>query len=169
MERNARLRSETVQRLETAAECLEPGEFGPIPEPSAGLRDQILRSIDALTGVDGFMAKIAGCPDDCLVVTDADSRITWANPAFSRMCGYSLGELQGHKPGQLLHGPRTSPGAIRRMRKAVQKRRARTEEIVNYHKDGHPYWVRLTISPVLDADGRARGFFSIARQLPFKK
>lgn len=97
-----------------------------------------------------------------------DSRITWVNAAFSKMCGYSLGELQGRKPAQLLHGPRTSARALRRLGQAIRSLKVRTEDVINYHKDGHPYWVRMTISPVVDTNGDARGFISIERELVSK-
>ena len=167
MERDARLRQETVRRLETAAGSFLP-ESGETAGPGPGVKAQLLRSIDVLSGIDGFMAQFVANPDDCVVVTDADSRITWVNAAFSKMCGYSLGELKGNKPGQLLHGPCTSARVLRRLRKAIRSRKVRTEELINYHKDGHPYWVRLTISPIIDTQGRTCGFISIQKELVSK-
>jgi PAS domain S-box-containing protein len=167
MERDVRLRQETVRRLETAADSFlsEPDEpAGPGP----GVKARLLRSIDVLSGLEAFMAQFAATPNDCIVVTDTDSRVTWVNAAFSKMCGYSLGELKGKRPGQLFHGPRTSTRALRRLRKAIRSRKVRTEELINYHKDGHPYWVRLTISPIVDTQGKACGFISIEKELVSK-
>jgi PAS domain S-box-containing protein len=114
------------------------------------------------------MARFVRTPNDCIVVTDTDSHITWANAAFSKMCGYSLDELTGKRPGQLLHGPRTSARVLRRLRKAIRLAKRRTEDVINYHKDGHPYWVRLTISPIVDTEGKACGFISVERELVSK-
>lgn len=167
MERDVRLRQETMRRLETAADSLLS-----IPDeatgPSPGVRAELLRSIDVLSGLEGFMAQFVKFPDDCIVITDTNSHIIWVNAAFSKMCGYSLGELKGKRPGQLLHGPRTSARVLRRLRKAIRSGKVRTEEVVNYHKNGHPYWVRLTISPIVDTEGKACGFISIERELASK-
>jgi len=168
MERDVRLQRETVRRLETAADSFlfEPDEDAPAPSP--GVKARLFRSIDALSGLETFMARFAAASDDCIVITDTDSHITWANAAFSRMCGYTLGELQGKRPGQLLHGSRTGARVLRRLRKAIRSRKIRTEEVINYHKDGHPYWVRLTICPIVDTEGKARGFISIEKELVSK-
>ena len=167
MERDARLREETVRRLETAAASLLP-EPGEAAGPSPVVKAQLLRSIDVLSGLESFMAQIVRSPHDCIVVTDTATHITWANAAFSKMCGYSLDELKGKRPGQLLHGPRTSPRVLRRLRKAIRLGKKRTEEVINYHKNGHPYWVRLTISPIVDTEGKACGFISVERELASK-
>lgn len=168
MERDVRLQTETARRLETAADSLLSESDEGRPAPSPGVKAQLLRLIDGLSGLETFMGQFATASNDCIVVTDTDSHITWANAAFSRMCGYDLGELKGRRPGQLLHGPRTSARVLRRLRKAIRSRKIRTEELVNYHKDGRPYWVRLTICPIVDTEGKARGFISVQKELVSK-
>jgi PAS domain S-box-containing protein len=168
MERDVRLQQETVRRLETAADSFV-SELDEAPEgPSPSVKAELLRSIDALSGVEAFMGQFVADPKECIVVTDTNSHITWANAAFSKMCGYSLDELKGRRPGQLLHGPRTSPWVLRRLRKAIRSRKVRTEEVINYHKDGHPYWVRLTICPIVGTEGKACGFISLEKELVSK-
>jgi PAS domain S-box-containing protein len=167
MERDVHLREETVRRLETAADSLLP-EPDEAAGPSPAVKAQLLRLIDVLSGLEGFMAQFVRYPNDCIVITDTDSHITWVNAAFSKMCGYSLGELKGKRPGQLLHGPRTSARVQRRLRKSIRLAKKRTEDVINYHKDGHPYWVRLTVSPIVDTEGKACGFISIERELVSK-
>ena len=130
MERDVHLREETIRRLETAADSLLP-EPDEAAGPSPIVKTQLLRSIDVRSGLEGFMAQFAKAPGDCIVVTDTDSHITWVNAAFSKMCGYSLDELRGKRPGQLLHGPRTSARVLRRLRKAVRSCKRRTEEVIN--------------------------------------
>jgi PAS domain S-box-containing protein len=168
MERDAHFRKEMLCRLEVAAESLLAGDEGD-QSPSFEVKQRVLRSIDALAGIDRFMASFAPSQNDCVVVTDDKTHITWVNSAFIKMCGYSLNELKGKKPGRLLHGPLTSRRAIRRLRQAVRRASVCTEELVNYHKDGQPYWVRLTISPIADASGHARGWIAIEKEIVEKK
>jgi PAS domain S-box-containing protein len=92
-------------------------------------------------------------PDGC-VVTDPAGLVRWINPAFTMMCGYTLDELRGKKPGGLLQGEKTDRGAAVRMSEAVHEGSPCHEQIVNYRKDGSPYWVDITITPILDDEGR---------------
>jgi PAS domain-containing protein len=75
----------------------------------------------------------------------------------------------GRQAESLLQGPQTDQAAQARMRMAVAGGRSCTEEIVNYHKDGHPYWVRLMINPLCGPDGVVRGFLAVEQQVPNKQ
>jgi chemotaxis family two-component system response regulator Rcp1 len=108
-------------------------------------------------------------PDEALVITDAESNTLWVNEAFTRMSGYSIQELLGRKAESLLQGPQTDQAAGARMRMAVAGGRSCTEEIVNYHKDGHPYRVRLMINPLTGPDGMVRGFLAVEQQVRTKQ
>jgi chemotaxis family two-component system response regulator Rcp1 len=104
-------------------------------------------------------------PDEGLVVSDARGNTLWVNEAFTRMCGYNTQELLGRNSKSLLHGPQTDQAAEARMRMAEAGGRSCTEEIVNYHKDGHPYRVRLMINPLSGPDGIVRGFLAVEQQV----
>jgi len=108
-------------------------------------------------------------PDEGLVLTDPQSSIIWVNEGFTRMCGYNIQELLGRKAESLLPGPQTDQAAEARMRIAVAGGRSCTEEIVNHHKDGHPYWVRVMLNPVSGPDGIVRGFLVVAQQMRNKQ
>ncbi len=51
------------------------------------------------------------------------------------------------------------------MRQAVHTLRPCTEELVNYAKDGRPYWVRIELTPVFDPRGQARWIIGREREL----
>ncbi|MBL9211866.1 MAG: PAS domain-containing protein [Opitutaceae bacterium] len=123
----------------------------------AGLKRRILDAIES---------RPRQLQPDALVATDPDGRVEWANPAFSAMCGYSLAELKGRKPGRLLQGPQTDAAAVQRLRDAVRERRACRESLLNYHKDGSLYRVELAITPILDDDGAPLWFVAKERKLP---
>jgi two-component system, chemotaxis family, response regulator Rcp1 len=108
-------------------------------------------------------------PDEGLVVTDARGNTLWVNEAFTRMCGYNIQELLGRNAKGLLQGPQTDQAAEARMSMAEAGGRSCTEEIVNYHKDGHPYRVRLMINPLSGPDGIVRGFLAVEQQVRDKQ
>lgn len=129
--------------------------FAPRPAltvPPATLRDRIL-------------AAAATTPQDCpdaFVVTDATGGVVWINAAFTAMCGYSLAELQGRKPGHVLQGRDTDAATVARLRVAVAERRPCREQLINYHKDGHAYRADVRITPILDDD--AQPLYFVARE-----
>lgn len=88
-----------------------------------------------------------------IVVSGPDRLVEWVNPAFSAMCGYSLDELRGKSLGPILQGAETDRATAERMRQAVHGCRPCRETILNYHKDGTPYWVEVAISPILNEAG----------------
>jgi PAS domain S-box-containing protein len=95
-----------------------------------------------------------------VIVTDPEGRIEWVNAAFSQLTGYSLDEAKGRKPGHLLQGPETDPAASARLREAEQLGQACRVEILNYTRQGTPYWQLVDIQPVRDRTGRLTHFVS---------
>ena len=102
---------------------------------------------------------------DGFVVTDPNGLIEWVNPAFTAMCGYSLEELKGRKPGQVLQGPETDPASVQRIREAVRDRLPCRETLANYHKDGTLYRVDVAITPILDDAGSPLWFVAREKEL----
>ena len=47
--------------------------------------------------------------DSSVVITGVDEVITWVNPAFTELTGYSAQEAIGRRPGELLQGPASDP------------------------------------------------------------
>jgi PAS domain S-box-containing protein len=100
-----------------------------------------------------------------MVMCGPDRLVEWVNPAFSDMCGYSLEELRGKSLGQILQGERTDREVAARMRRAVHEYRPCSETILNYHKNGTPYWVEVSITPILDDAGQPLWFVAREREL----
>lgn len=102
-----------------------------------------------------------------MIVTDPnqhDNPIIFCNTAFQQLTGYSNDELIGVNC-RLLQGPKTSGATVQQIRDAVSGGRDVAVDILNYKKDGSPFWNALFISPVRDEDGRIIYFF--ASQLDF--
>jgi len=104
-----------------------------------------------------------------VVITDPSGRIAWINAGFTRITGYSLEEVLGRKPGEVLQGPDTDKMAVVRMRDAIHERRSFREELVNYRKNGRKYWVQLDGEPLFDDDGTLTGFMAIQNDVTERK
>lgn len=132
--------------------------------PSPGLKARIMSKIGQPAKEESGFASIARGKEG-IVVTDKDGLVEWINDTLIEMCGYTLDEVRGKKLGPLLQGRDTELQAVQNMRDAIQHRRYITQEILNYHKNGTPYWVSLTISPVMDSEDQVRSFIAIERQI----
>ncbi|MBA5800413.1 PAS domain-containing protein [Rhizobium changzhiense] len=102
-----------------------------------------------------------------MIVTDpnqADNPIIFCNAAFEKLTGYSSSEAVGRNC-RFLQGPETNPATVARIRAAVSAGSDIAIDILNYKKDGEPFWNALFLSPVRDQTDKIVYFF--ASQLDF--
>ncbi len=97
--------------------------------------------------------------------TIADARapgmpLVWVNPAFTVTTGYTADEVLGTNC-RFLQGPATDRDAVARIREGVADARTVGETLLNYRKDGTPFWNQLTISPVHDELGTLTHFVGV--------
>ncbi|QHL90445.1 PAS domain S-box protein [Sphingomonas changnyeongensis] len=102
---------------------------------------------------------------NAVIVTGLDRRITYVNAGFERLTGYSASEVIGRRPGEFLQGPQTDQATVARIREALARGEPYSGEILNYRRDGAPYWVNLAINPVRDAAGRVQSFISVQAEI----
>nr|AML78959.1 putative LOV domain-containing protein [Cylindrocystis sp. BC-2016] len=74
--------------------------------------------------------------------------IIYVNPAWEEITGYKMDEVVGKHCGALLQGPQTSPHAISKFRAARIDGTGAAVHILNYRKDGNPFWNWMRIRPV---------------------
>ena len=115
------------------------------------------------------LSLVASKTDNAVIITDKNGLIEWINEGFSRITGYALPEVLHKKPGDILQGPETDPETVDRLRRAIQEKRSITEEILNYHKFGYPYWLSLTITPITDETGETVKYIAIESDITEKK
>ena len=90
-----------------------------------------------------------------MIVTDPlqpDNPIIFANRAFTRMTGYARDDIVGSNC-RFLQGADTDPATVAQVRDAIREGREIATEILNYRKDGTPFWNALFVSPVRDLNG----------------
>lgn len=102
------------------------------------------------------LAMVAQHTTDAVVITDAQGYTLWVNQAFTDYTGYTLQEIIGKKPGSLLQGQDTSPEAKQKLREAVRNFTDLEVELINYRKNGEPYWVNIKIVAILNSLGERR-------------
>ena len=115
------------------------------------------------------LSRVASQTTNGVVITDAEGRVEWINEGFTRISGYTLEEMRGRKPGELLQGEATDPATVAEMHAALARREGFAVDILNYAKSGQPYWVRISCNPLLDADGTLQGFIAIESDITEEK
>ncbi len=103
----------------------------------------------------------------CCLVTDPgqhDNPIVYATEFFLTYTGYSESEILGRNC-RFMQGPETDPEDIAALRQAVTECRGMTIDILNYRKDGTPFWNRLRIRATFK-DGKADSFIGVQNPIP---
>ncbi|KAJ6794458.1 phototropin-2-like [Iris pallida] len=120
-------------------------------------------SDDSSYGADSSMPRVSQELKDALstlrqtfVVSDAtrpDCPIMYASAGFFSMTGYSSKEVVGRNC-RFLQGPETDQTEIEKIREAVRSGKSYCGRLLNYKKNGTPFWNLLTITPIRDESGK---------------
>lgn len=92
--------------------------------------------------------------------TNPENPLLYVNDGFTRMTGYTSDEILGRNC-RFLQGDMTNPRAVRQVRDAMKKQVPVQVELLNYTKNGEPFWNRLSITPIFDADQRLTHFIGV--------
>lgn len=109
--------------------------------------------------------------NDVLIITAIDGRndkIVYANAAIYQHSGYRPDEVVGKTP-RMFQGPDTSRATRSSIRAAVDAHQPILAEILNYKKDGTPFWTEMNITPILNDSGDATHMVSVQRDVTEKK
>lgn len=97
-----------------------------------------------------MLSLVANETDNAVIITGPDGLIQYVNKGFTRLTGWDLQEVSGKKPGEFLQGQETDPRTVDVIRNKLKNRQSFYDEILNYRKDGTPYWTSLSINPVFE-------------------
>ncbi len=93
-----------------------------------------------------------------------DLPLVYANPAFLRMTGYTLGEVVGRNCRFLQGGDTAQPG-LATLRAALRAGQDCAVLLRNHRKDGTPFWNELTMAPVRDEAGVLTHYIGIQTEV----
>ncbi|XP_062081470.1 phototropin-2 [Humulus lupulus] len=127
-------------------------------------------SSESLSGLEGAIPRVSQELRDALatlqqtfVVSDAtkpECPIMYASNGFFSMTGYSSKEVIGRNC-RFLQGPETDQNEVDKIRDAVRNGRSYCGRLLNYKKDGAPFWNLLTITPIKDVRGNTIKFIGM--------
>ncbi|HKK18534.1 MAG TPA: PAS domain-containing protein [Opitutales bacterium] len=117
---------------------------------------------------------IVALSKDAIIVTEAKTieepgpKILYANQAFYQLTGYSKEEVIGNNP-RMMQGDQTSPQTRQRIREALTKKLSVRVTILNYRKDGTPYWNELSLFPLTNNYDEVTFFVGVQRDASVRK
>ena len=98
--------------------------------------------------------------DDFLISrTNRRGRITYANPAFIEVSGFTREELIG-APHNIVRHPDMPEQAFENLWRTLKEGGTWIGLVKNRRKDGGYYWVRAHVTPIIE-DGEIAGFVSV--------
>ena len=104
---------------------------------------------------------------DVFLITDADFRITFVNPAFQSATGYSLEEVLGQTDDFLR--VQAEQDKIRTYRERVVAGREWVGELVNMRRNGEVYHAECTVTPITDIAGQFMGYVVCERDITVRR
>ena len=92
--------------------------------------------------------------------TRPDVPLSYVNPAFEDLTGYSADEVIGRNC-RFLQGSDTDSTPVRAISNAIRYARPVTTTLLNYRKNGTKFWNRFQLSPVRDEGGTAIAYLGV--------
>jgi len=105
---------------------------------------------------------------ECGPLVEPGPRIVFVNEAFTTITGYSAEEVLGRSP-RFLQGPDTDRRELDKLRAALEAGEPCSAEVINYHKNGTPYWLDIHMAPLRDGAGVLTHFIAIERDVTERK
>ncbi len=96
-----------------------------------------------------------------IFLTDTDATITYVNPAFEEITGYSAAEAIGSSPESILQSGEMSDDYYSRMWETISSGDLWEGQIIDQRRSGEFYHAHQTIAPITDADGAVQEFIGI--------
>ena len=105
---------------------------------------------------------------DAIFLTTPDGTITYVNPAFEKLYGFTSAEAVGKTPRILKSGAQ-DPAFYEQFWANLSAHQVVHAELVNSAKDGRQVHVEATANPILDDQGATLGFLAIQRDITERK
>lgn len=106
---------------------------------------------------------------NAMVITNAETIIEWANPAFFKLTGYTQKETIGSKMRDLVHSGLHDNTLYRDMWLSISANKVWQGDLINKRKDGTLYDAFITITPVADESGKIRYYVAVKEDVTQRK
>lgn len=97
-----------------------------------------------------------------LIVTDNNFKIVFASETISKISGYRQEEIIGKSP-TMFQGEATCTVTRHKIKTALTQLKPFKEVILNYKKNGEPYWCEIEAFPMFDKNGTFLNYIALER------
>jgi PAS domain S-box-containing protein len=106
---------------------------------------------------------------NCIVITDKNASVQWANPAFEELTGFKINEVIGKNPKEFISSKKQTEEFYSQMWRTILDKKPWKGELINKKKDGTLYDEELIITPVLDEQNEIVNFIAIKQDITYRK
>jgi len=138
------------------------------PAARSARAERWLAGLAATEQVRARLAAIVECSDDAIIGKTLQGIITSWNGGAERIFGHTEAEAMG-KPLLMLLPPERAAEEEKILERISRGERIPSFESVRIRKGGTPIDVSITISPVIDPEGKILGASKIARDISWQK
>ncbi|PCJ89902.1 MAG: hypothetical protein COA57_00895 [Flavobacteriales bacterium] len=96
------------------------------------------------------LSIVASEIDNGVVISDKNNLTLWLNEGYTRITGYTLEELKGKKPGDIVVCDKTQFETLHRIRDKAGKKESYSEEVLIRTKSDEDVWIEISNTPVLN-------------------
>jgi two-component system cell cycle sensor histidine kinase/response regulator CckA len=127
-----------------------------------------IRDITAHKRVEEALVRLRKAVDasgEVVFMTDREGIVTFINPEFTRLYGYTQDEVVGKVTPRILKSGAAPPEDYADFWRTILEKRIAKGEMVNKTKDGKLVTVGSSVNPILDEQGNITGFLAIQRDV----
>ncbi len=133
----------------------------------AALKQHEIENSALTEGLRTFSRAVEQSPAAIIITTD-NGNIEYINPSFTSLTGYTIGEVSGLLPRELV-GQETLSEECKDLLTVVTSGRIWRGELRLKTKSGREIWCAMTVSPVRNAEGGKGHFIAIAEDITERK
>jgi phototropin len=142
-----------------------PAEAPERASPSSSTAPRVLKVNGGVYGpsLNADVARAFAAYAHTFTVSDAtaeDCPIVYASDSFLKMTGYGAEDVIGRNC-RFLQGEKTDRAEVAKLREAIKRGERWSARLLNYRKDGTPFWNYLVVAPVKLADGTVAKYIGV--------
>ncbi|MFC2176250.1 PAS domain S-box protein [Bacteroidota bacterium] len=115
------------------------------------------------------LSNVVKRTDHAAIITDADGNTEWVNEGFVRLMGYTLAEVKGRKPGDVLQRDPLTEEKRKEIHDGLESGEPFVFEIENYKKSGKLFHLSMAVTPIFNDSGQLEQFLGLGTDITKRK
>lgn len=116
-----------------------------------------------------LLSLVASSINSGVVINNNKGEIEWVNPAFEKITGYYLKDVQKKYLGDIIQGELTDTNIIQHARDLSKNKRSFEVDLLAYRKDRRPMWISVINSVILNKQGEVEKYIEVIIDISAKK